>query len=212
MAARVRKADVVSSVSSGGLRERKKAQTRAAFIRAASDLFDRHGYDAVTVEDICAAIDVSPRTFFRYFSAKVDLVVAAVSDLLEELLVDLRARPDSEPPWTSLRQVLLATADRIGTRRDEFISMAKVTRAAPELVGGNARAFMEWEQEMSAEVARRLDPAARGRARLLSGIALTGFRVAMDSWVDEGGAGDPRVHVDANLTLLRATGQRLQKP
>ncbi|HVX47066.1 MAG TPA: TetR family transcriptional regulator [Mycobacteriales bacterium] len=202
----------MSSVSSGGLRERKKAQTRAAFIRAASDLFDRHGYDSVTVEDICAAVEVSPRTFFRYFSAKVDLVVAAVSDLLEELLIDLRARPDSEPPWTSLREVLLATADRIAARSEEFVSLAKVTREAPELVGGNARAFMEWEQQMSAEVARRLDPAARERARLLCGIALTGFRVALDSWVDSGGTGDPRAQVEDNLKLLRATGQRLQKP
>jgi AcrR family transcriptional regulator len=63
-----------------GLRERKKARTRATIQREALKLFSRNGYAATSVEQIAAAAEVSPSTFFRYFPTKDDVVLSDFMD------------------------------------------------------------------------------------------------------------------------------------
>src|SRR5580704_2257713 len=58
-----------------GLRERKKARTRASIREHALRLFREQGYHATTVEKIAEAAEISPSTFFRYFPTKEDLVL-----------------------------------------------------------------------------------------------------------------------------------------
>lgn len=52
------------------LRETKRRATRAAIEEYATTLVAEHGFDAVTVEDICAEVGISKRTFFNYVDSK----------------------------------------------------------------------------------------------------------------------------------------------
>lgn len=61
--------------SSSGLRDRKRAMNRARMEAAAVELVLRDGLQNATVDAICEAADMSPRTFFNYFDSKEDAVL-----------------------------------------------------------------------------------------------------------------------------------------
>lgn len=75
-----------------GLRERKKQRTHDALLRAALELFTTQGYEATTVDEIAEAVDVSQRTFFRYFAGKEEAALAVVGLTQEHFMAAVRAR------------------------------------------------------------------------------------------------------------------------
>ena len=87
-----------------GLRERKKAKTRAAIQRHALRLFREQGYEATTVEQIAAAAEVSPSTFFRYFPTKEDVVLYDAIDPL--FITAFEAQPAELSPIQAMRGAL----------------------------------------------------------------------------------------------------------
>jgi len=97
-------------IETTGLRERKKAQTRTAISKAVMLLALDRGLDAVTVDDIAAAADVSVRTFHNYFGSKEEALIASWRSEFEVHLDELRARPADEPILVSLEHVLAGIA------------------------------------------------------------------------------------------------------
>src|ERR1700722_16558026 len=90
-----------------GLRERKKARTSQALEDAALELFATKGFDATTIEEIADAVEVSPRTFFRYFTSKEEVLFAKDARKEGELATFLTARPPGESVLEKLRAALL---------------------------------------------------------------------------------------------------------
>src|SRR3954471_24809719 len=105
-----------------GLRERKKRATRQALHSEALRLVAERGFDDVTIEDIAAAADVSPRTFFNYFGSKEDVIVnpdPAGVVRQRELLPPHRAA--TEQPLEVMEGVLLGSLDDLTDRREEWL-------------------------------------------------------------------------------------------
>ncbi|AIA03365.1 TetR family transcriptional regulator [Streptomyces noursei] len=173
-----------------GLRERKKQRTRDALIRAALELFTERGYEATTIDEIAEAVDVSQRTFFRYFANKQD-VVFAVQDMVEaRFLQELRARPADEPPLSALRGAVLTAWDDIGDAIASVIPVDLHMRAfrmiesTPALIAAHLRRSTELEEQIAELIARRegldvdVDPRPRVLVAAFSGV----MRVAGKVW------------------------------
>ena len=82
-----------------GLRAKQKANRTERILAVAADLFRTQGYDAVRIEDIADAAEVSVGTFYNYFQTKGDVLVAIVSLEVEEVLV-AGAAVVAKPPAT----------------------------------------------------------------------------------------------------------------
>ena len=85
------------------LREKQKQQTRIEIIRAAFDLFGKHGFDKVSVEMICEAAGISRATFFNYFPQKELILAEMATARFEKLKVILAAFDASHAPgWDDI--------------------------------------------------------------------------------------------------------------
>lgn len=170
-----------------GRRERKKEQTRLALIDTALDLFARQGYDATPIEQITDALDLSRRTFNRYFTAKEDVVLAVARDVQAELLLHLRAQPAALSPAEALRAMFLTFLDglRAADRaRDlaRYLLHSAVISENPVLAAHGEQLAHAKDVETAALMAARLglseptDP----RARYLVAAWGAAVRVAME--------------------------------
>ena len=172
-------------MSSPGLRERKKAKTRQAIQEAAYRLIREQGYDATTVDQIAAAAEVSPATFFRYFPTKED---ALLQDEYDPLLIEnwRKHLDDGVSPVTVARRVIAETLGALPPQEEELIrDRTKLLFEVPQL---RSRMWDNWisTQHMLDElIAEQLRADARDvRVRTTSG-ALIGAMIAMfEVWVE----------------------------
>jgi len=162
-----------------GLRERKKARTRAAIREHAFRLFRAQGYDATTVEQIADAAEVSPSTFFRYFPTKEDVVL---QDDMELLWVEaFQEQPPEMSPIAAMRAGLHAGFARMGEA--EWAQMHEMTQLAMTVPAVRARMLAELArttQVLAEAVAERTgrDPgdfAVRTLAGAVVGVAMAAY-------------------------------------
>ncbi|MEU3736158.1 MULTISPECIES: TetR family transcriptional regulator [unclassified Streptomyces] len=186
-----------------GLRERKKQRTRDALLRAALELFTTKGFEETTVDEIAEAVDVSQRTFFRYFANKQETAFA-VQEMVEQRFVEtLRERPAHEAPFTALRGAVIGAWDAMGRSIEEVVPVElhmrtyQMIESTPSLLAAHLRRSIEMEEEIAKVIAERegldleMDPRPRVVVAAFSGV----MRVTGRLW----GAGE-----DSSVESIRA--------
>jgi AcrR family transcriptional regulator len=195
--------ETATAARTDGLRERKKARTRAAIREHALRLFREHGYHNTTVEQIAEAAEVSPSTFFRYFPTKEDVVLQDDFDIMASEAFE--AQPAGLSPIAAYRA---AAAQMFATLTPEdlarFRETTEMVLTIPEV---RARAMDELARtidQIAATLARRTgrspdDFAVRNVAGALVGVIMS----ATLPWTGAP-SGDMFERIDAALAHLEA--------
>ena len=170
------------------LRERKKAATREALQATALRLAVRNGLDALTVEAIAEAVDVSPRTFFNYFGSKEEALLPSDEGRHVELQQAIAARPSDEPPLETLHAVIRDLAVRISERREETTLRMQLVRENPSLLPRHLANFATFERVLVEAIAARtgLDPDRDLYPSLAATAAVGALRSASQLWRNQG--------------------------
>jgi AcrR family transcriptional regulator len=162
----------------GDLRESKKRETRQRLSDIATRLFFARGFDAVTVEEIAAAANVSKMTVFNYFSRKEDLLFDREDEVKLLLRSGLADRQHTESPIDALRRLV----DRLREQKHPFaridsqtVAWWRVVAASPALLARVREFADEAVDSLAIDLA---GPEPDGSARLLAGMVLLTWRTA----------------------------------
>lgn len=187
-----------------GLRERKKQQTRRSIEQGALALFEAHGFDGTTIDDIAAAAEIAPRTFFHYFPSKEDVVVTDYALRLDAIVGILRDGPGEQTPWHALRAAFLEVATDYELERHQLLRRFRIISTTPSVNARSLQLQAEWEQAVSVAVSRWLevDASREIEPRLLAGAALAAMRASLAHWLAAGGHSSLPDHVSRCFDLM----------
>lgn len=190
-----------------GLRERKKLKTKAAIQQSAIRLFLEQGFDETTVEQIAAAAEISPSTFFNYFPTKEDVVF---QDELDPLIIAaFDAQPSGTNPIRAIRNAMKNVFKNITPEQNRLVRERMALMAStPSLRAAMLSQFAELVDQIAVLVASRAggrpdDFATRNFAGALLGVMMAAFlAAAADPGLDLMDMADRALaHLEAGLPL-----------
>ena len=168
-------------------------------------LFTRQGFDGTTVEEIADACEVSPRTFFRYFPTKEDVLFADADARRERLLAVLADQPADQPVFGALEAAMRALAVDYRHDRAALVARSKVFEGSPQLLAYKAEHQHGWEAAVVDALERRTVstgvPVPREELQLLTAVATAALRVSLDGWIADADG------LDLDVLLDRAFGR-----
>jgi AcrR family transcriptional regulator len=174
-----------------GIQEWKREAVRAHLAEVALELLADRDFDSVTVDEISVAAGVSRRTFFRYFASKEDVILGFLDQLGDRLCERIVSMPPDVTPLGAVHTALLAHVVAYSADATRTMRLVRQLQQSPSLRARELESRDRLREKVAEAIGRRLelDRHADPRPRLLAGIALVPFDVAIASWL-EGRAGE----------------------
>ncbi len=186
-----------------GRRARKRDQTRHALATAAMQLFAAQGFPATTVEQVAERADVSPRTFFRYFDSKEDVLCPL--DVHDAPIAEIVAQPSTASDVEAVGAAFMAVAPVLEPMAERLWLLRDALASSAALRGRDFDQRQLAEDQIAIALARRRAlPEPDRRARLGATLGFAVVRRAMSGWLDLP-AGTPLAEVLDDEIRLVAT-------
>ena len=172
-----------------GLRERKKDKTRLQLLEAALELIGRQGFEETTINQIAAAVDVSPRTVLRYFPTKEDVIVSWVEDGMALFLSSLKDRPEDESAHLSLLASAREMLKLYQERADFYLTIERVIASTSGVKARKLEMSAALGEEVSQVLAKRTHSSTTASLAgdLYPAVVFSMLRVVIKRWVATNG-------------------------
>jgi AcrR family transcriptional regulator len=194
----------IMDAAAPGLRERKRLATRRAIQFAVLELVAERGLDGVTVDEISRVADVSPRTFFNYFTSKEEALLGDAPGLPSDELIESFVH-GSGTILDDLVQVLIGAGEKSMADLEMVQLRQRLLKQYPQLFAMRMVTMRKFEDGIGAIVARRLangSPALaadaellENKARLVTLVAFAAMRHAWTCWA----SGEPSAKLNDRL-------------
>ncbi len=132
-----------------GLRAKHKLDTKLRIEKAASELFGKYGFQATTIEMIASAVDISPRTIFRYFESKEDLLLAKVIASLDEIIKVLQNQPPEESCLEAFKRSMLDVLTKENTGLATVVNSAMREIGTERTTARLITSLHHWENDVA---------------------------------------------------------------
>jgi len=206
MASRADLDSPIAETSTPDRRQRKKKRTRTELVEAAVRLFEERGFEGTTVQDITNAADVSPRTFFRYFSSKEEVLFSEHAQSVADLRSQLARAPADQALLVSVREAILSIARRFEARPDYYLMRGRLMAETPSVAACALRIQQDWIRVIARALGDRLgvDPHDDLRPTLVAGSANAAIRSALVLWEASEGRSDLQALTHEAFRLLES--------
>jgi AcrR family transcriptional regulator len=166
-----------------GLWDRRRRLVAGEIEQVALKLFAEQGYDRVTTDDIARACGMSVRTFFRYFAAKRDVLLAVPRRSLAILCDAVDVRPPDEDLLASWRAAAISLASGGEVDLALIEQLQVILRNSPDLIetiNGDTELTERFVRTNAARLG--VDPATDLRPAIVAGAVRNALVVTLDRW------------------------------
>ncbi|MBV9995837.1 MAG: TetR family transcriptional regulator [Caulobacteraceae bacterium] len=169
-----------------GRRRRARDRKTADIERAALELFARHGFGQVTIDQIAEASGISRRTFFRYFKSKENVLLGeqhrferALAETLEE---------GSGPVLAALRRRLIALAAETAADSELIRLRLQLFEQSRQTMAAASEQLRTYRMTLVPLLGARLglDPVSDMRPHLIVSALINSTTIALWHWLATG--------------------------
>lgn len=170
----------------GGLRERKRIQLMRQVQSVALDLFEKRGFDGVTIDEIATAAQVSAPTIYRNFETKEGLILWDEYD--QKIFLAIVERLPSTTPTDAIREALISVLETVYLQDDQrILRRATLVTRTDALRRARASETSTFRRELAGVLLKTGSSADAMEADVIAAATGALLEVAVEHWVGSRG-------------------------
>lgn len=184
------------------VKTRKQHLVREIIWEAATSLFAAKGYDETTVDEIAQSAGVSPRSCFRYFANKSDIMAYSLVSFAEQIIAAIEACPKTCTMREVFRRMMLQVVDD-AVKHPRPRRVFEILKRWPEATVAQSTRMADAQAMVSGAFEKRIP---KSRAASLAAGALGGLAIQITGvtvrWCIERKQSNVEAAVDEILTTF----------